>query len=588
MYLEKFIIKNFRGIENITLNFNKGLNVLIGENNAGKSAIIDALRVCLSYGNQRREIYISQSDFHIDKSAISEELNDIEFHLHFHIDVAAEVGWFNDLLSVAEDGTQDLQLHFKYYLDENDRVKYKVWGGRNEGQAIAPEVLFLIYHVYLDALRDAEQYLRPIRGNRLGQLYANIQIDPDHQTDQEKKRELAKKVRSAVDDDADWVGHVANGKEKINEHLKETSFTDKQQHVDISFLPFDFNKLVDNLKIQMPIYSDDLLNGDPSKQKHFELYQNGLGYNNLIYTATVLGDLKQRKALQAETYVALLIEEPEAHLHPQLQNIFFNYLNKLDTEQGFQIFISSHSPTITAKADLKSVIVLQNQANKIHALSLTKSGLTIDNQKYLHKFLDVTKSQLFFSNGVILVEGISEALLMPTFSRIVGEEYDIDKAGIELVNLNGVAFSHFANLFNSEDESKNLMTRCSLLTDDDTADEDDEITSRARIANELANKNLKVFLAERTFEFELFIAGNKNILLEIFAEMHPVSAAKIVDVADVKIHAAAFLQKVISNKAKSELAHRLVVKLSSDIAARNAFIVPAYIQNAIKYAVKGE
>lgn len=588
MYLEKFTVLNFRGIENLTLNFNKGLNVLIGENNAGKSTIIDALRVCLSYGNQRREIYISLSDFHIDKSAIREKMNDIEFHLHFHIDIAEEVGWFNDLLSVAEDGHQDLQLHFRYYLDKNNRVKYKVWGGTNEGQAIAPEVLFLIYHVYLDALRDAEQYLRPIRGNRLGQLYANIQIDPDHQTDQEKKSELAKKVRSAVDDDADWVGHVAKGKEKINEHLKETSFTDKQQRVDISFLPFDFNKLVDNLKIQMPIYSDELLDGNPSKQKHFELYQNGLGYNNLIYTATVLGDLKQRKILHAETYAALLIEEPEAHLHPQLQNLLFNYLNKLDTEQGFQIFISSHSPTITAKADLKSVIVLQNQANKIHALSITKSGLTADNQKYLHKFLDVTKSQMFFSKGVILVEGISEALLMPTFSRIVGEEYDIDKAGIELVNLNGVAFSHFANLFNSEDESKNLVTRCSLLTDDDTADEDDEITSRARIANELANKNLKVFLAERTFEFELFIAGNKNILLDIFAEMHPVSAAKIVEVDDIKTHAAAFLRKIISNKAKSELAHRLAVKLASDVAARNAFIVPEYIQNAIKYAVKGE
>jgi len=96
-------------------------------------------------------------------------------------------------LSVQEDSSQNLQLHFRYYLDENERVKYKIWGGSNEGQAIAPEVLFLIYHVHLDALRDAENYLRPIRGNRLGQLYANIQIDPDLETDKEKKRELAKK-----------------------------------------------------------------------------------------------------------------------------------------------------------------------------------------------------------------------------------------------------------------------------------------------------------------------------------------------------------------------------------------------------------
>ncbi|OCW94660.1 hypothetical protein A9168_06585 [Macellibacteroides sp. HH-ZS] len=590
MYIEKFIIKNFRGIADLALHFSKGLNVLIGENNSSKTAIIDALRICLSYGNQKRDIYISYPDFHIEKTEISDTLNDIEFHLHFKIEDPAEAGWFNDLLSVQEDGTQDLQLHFRYYLDEEERIRYKVWGGTNEGQAIAPEILFLLYHVHLDALRDAENHLRPIRGNRLGQLYANIQIDPNAETDKEKKKEIAKKVREAVDSDADWTQHIGKGKEKINEHLRETSFASKQQQVEILFLPFDFNRLVDNLKIQMPIYTDELLEGDSSKQKHFELYQNGLGYNNLIYTATVLGDLKQRKELNKESYAALLIEEPEAHLHPQLQNLFFKYLNKLDTEQGFQIFISSHSPTITAKSDLKSVVVLQNQDNKVSALSLDKSGLSGDNRKYLHKFLDVTKSQLFFSNGVILVEGISESLLLPIFSKIMGEngKYDIENAGVELVNLNGVAFSHFANLFNNDDDNKNLKTRCSLITDDDRDKETDEIASRAKAASELERKNLKVFLAEQTFEFELFIAGNKDILIEIFREMHPVAASRIIENADVKIHAANFLEKVISNKAKSELAHRLTVKLASDENVRNTFVVPAYLQNAIKYATKGE
>lgn len=165
MYLEKFVIKNFRGIEDATIHFCPGLNVLIGENNSGKTSVIDALRLCLGYGNQRRDIYVTLADFHIDKRVISNERRNIEFHLHFHITVPEEVGWFNDLLSIQEGGEQNLQLHFKYYLDENERVRYNVWGGSNEGQAIAPEVLFLLYHVHLDALRDAENYLRPVALN---------------------------------------------------------------------------------------------------------------------------------------------------------------------------------------------------------------------------------------------------------------------------------------------------------------------------------------------------------------------------------------------------------------------------------------
>lgn len=164
----------------------------------------------------------------------------------------------------------------------------------------------------------------------------------------------------------------------MNEHLDELSIKGKEQTVEIDFLPWEFRKIVESLRIQMPVFSKSVLENEDD-QRYFELSQNGLGYNNLIYIATVLGDLKRKKELEKEAYIALLIEEPEAHLHPQLQNIFFNYLNKLN-KSGFQIFVTSHSPTITAKADLDSLIVLQEQEDKIFALSIKKTNLDDSNK----------------------------------------------------------------------------------------------------------------------------------------------------------------------------------------------------------------
>jgi putative ATP-dependent endonuclease of OLD family len=582
VFLKKVKIKNFRCIKDATIEFNKGVNILIGENNSGKTTIIDALRLCLSYGKQQRDIWVSLNDFYIDKNDPEYVLADISFDLYFEIEEEVETGIYFDFLSLGEDNTYELQLHFRYYIEDRKgikKVRYRVWGGDNEGQPITPNVLELIYFVYLDALRDAVSHLRPVKGNRLGELYSKLV------NDEEKQEALSGKVRKVLTDDAEWNTLIQQGEDKVNEHLKETTISGKEQFVEIDFLPFEFRKIVDNLRIQTPVYNKEILDNG-NKQRYFELYQNGLGYNNLIYISTVLGDLKRQKELEKEAYVALLIEEPEAHLHPQLQNIFFNYLNKLN-EIGFQIFISSHSPTITAKADLDSLIVLQEQENKITSLSIKRSNLNDINKIFLKKFLDVTKCQLFFANGVILVEGISEALLLPIFSEIVGADYSIEKKGIELVNLNGVAFEHFGRLFNSDNEEIRLNCRCAILTDDDRTD--GNISSRANKAKELEKGLLKVFLAQNTFEVELFKAGNnRHLMLDIFKEMHLISADRIEEGVSLEEHAENFLKKVNSSKAKSELAHRLAIKLENNAELRNIFTVPDYIRDAIKWVVKGE
>ena len=165
--------------------------------------------------------------------------------------------------------------------------------------------------------------------------------------------------------------------------------------------------------MQLPV---DFNRSDEEKQIFFNLNQNDLGYNNLIYASTIFGDIIQRKEVFEEDYNLLLIEEPEAHLHPQLENTFFKYLQKLEETNEFQIIVSSHSPTITAKTKLDNVIVMNNNNNNIFATPLKDTLLKDEDRIFLKKFLDVTKSQLFFAKGVILVEGISETLLLPVFA----------------------------------------------------------------------------------------------------------------------------------------------------------------------------
>ncbi len=584
MYIKELKINRFRSIKELSLDFNKGLNILIGENNAGKTAIIDALRLCLGYGSIRRDIYFSKEcDFYINKSDPKDAKNETIFDLHFEIEDDLEPVIYRELLAIDENDKADLQLHLKYYLDEKNKLKYKVWGGTNEGQQISTEILQLINYVHLDALRDAEQFLKPFRDSKLARLYGDTQSHTEAE-----KQALATEVRTVLKGDK-WKDFITKGKEKVNEHLGRTTFLDKKQEIEVTFSGLEFGDILNNLHVQLPFFSEEVLKLDPSnEQKYLSIWQNGLGYNNLIYIATVLGDIKQKKEIEPEAYFSLLIEEPEAHLHPQLQDLFFNYLNELATDKDFQIFVSSHSPTITAKADLNSINVLQHQAGEISALSLRNSDLDEANKKFLHKFLDVTKSQLFFANSVIFVEGISEALLLPVFSRKMGADYDVEKAGCEIVNINGIAFEHFAKLYNSAKPEKGLKNRCSIITDDDRTKDDDDGSPRATKIKAMENNLLKVFVGAVTFEYELFLASdfNRQILLEIYKEFHPKTTITVD--ADIPTYAKNFAKKVADQQGKSELAHRLSIRLEEDAGALTNFVIPTYIQDAIKYAVKNE
>lgn len=579
MHITTIKIKNFRAIENLELNLNKGLNVLIGENNTGKTSIIDLLRLVFDKGNYPKEIYWKETDFRVNNS--SDEFNPIEFDIQFKPDNEKESFCFNELHIVEyETGNKVdfLEIHGKISLIKTKgetKIKKEYWGGKDKENRVPWEIWDELNYTYLSPLRDVTRDLKPNNNNLLSKLFLNISELKEGDDYKENMSEIIKKNF----DNEKWEELLEEGKEKITTHLKQLNFIDNYQDINIAFSSFEFEDIIKKLILQLPV---DFNRSDEEKQIFFNLNQNGLGYNNLIYASTIFGDIIQRKEVFEEDYNLLLIEEPEAHLHPQLENTFFKYLQKLEETNEFQIIVSSHSPTITAKTKLDNVIVMNNNNNNIFATPLKDTLLKDEDRIFLKKFLDVTKSQLFFAKGVILVEGISETLLLPVFARLMGDEYDLDKHGIEVIET-GISFQRYSGLFNSDDPSRRLNFRCSVITDDDR----DKNLSDGRLNNlkDMSKNNFQVFIGQQTLEWELFNSNlSSSIIPTVFDSVHSRIRNNLSKQGE-KFNPTILAKKLSENKTKSEFAFNLAEYLENHPDEAKEFIIPNYIKDAIYFVI---
>lgn len=356
------------------------------------------------------------------------------------------------------------------------------------------------------------------------------------------------------------------------------------------------------------------------KNNRTEVSRNGLGYNNILHMASSLGDLQERPI--DEEISVLLVEEPEAHLHPQLLDLVFEFFKKADKESKIQIFITSHSPSLVAKADIDSVHIIYAK-NEKNVITSIKNTVLNENEKLdLKRYLDVTKSQMFFARRIIFVEGISEAILINEFAKLL--EKPLDKYSVEIVNINGVAFEPFAKLFMCEEGKERLRIPCTIISDNDKCTNNDdpyhikkeervyskidveilidklehgEISHRAKKLLTYDCKEISVKLAEKTLEFELAkIKENVPLLLEILKEEHPEISKDIekrtcqkkkdgTDNAEYETNEKIALRIWIAiQDCKGSFAQRLANEINKIITNQRQdiqFKVPSYISEAI-------
>ena len=460
MYLSKIRVSNYKGIRDLEVSFSSDINVIVGENGCGKTTLIDAIRLLYSLGEQQKTIYVNPEDFYRGSDAI-------QISYEFRGLSLQQKGTFYQYLVLGDQEAQDYaKICLRYRLDK-ERVVFNYFTGEIEGQKADHETFRLFVHYYLGALRDSTRDLLSNRSNILGRLLQRLVTRNQTQSSYESVMQNANSQLLTLPE-------VKKAESSINANLVEIFRKSVQNQIGLQVAEAKVDTILNIIRPYLP-HDRTSLQGEG-----FSLRQNSLGFNNLIYAATILGDINERQQDDPISHSCLLIEEPEAHLHPQLQQSLFAFLRDTNAKENSQLFVTTHSPTLTSRVPLSNLIVMSLRGPAIN-IDKCFDGLdpvTIivddedsyadrpqDRKRQLERYLDVTRSQLFFGKGVLFVEGISEELLIPAFARVLG--FRLEDYKIELVNVHGTSFYPFLSLFNAADELKRLSVPVSIVTDDD-------------------------------------------------------------------------------------------------------------------------
>lgn len=513
MYLKNLKIWNFRSIGSkddqqpgLEIDFDPHLNLLIGANDSGKTAIIDAIRYCLgtiTYDSIRVDI----EDFYQNPQT-KDRANELKIECTFDGFTDEEAGQFLEWINIFNDkNTNQIIKELKVWFtatNRNNRIISNLKAGiDDEGQFIDGGARDLLRVTYLKPLRDAENELSPGYHSRLYQILRSHPVfekkDVKEKHPLEKYFEQANKFTLDFFDnekleknlDLDITGEELTGKVIKDSFKSQTqSFLEKgdERTPEIKITPAELNAILRKLELSL------------------EDNKAGLGTLNLLYMATELINLRR------ERYLGLrlaLIEELEAHLHPQAQ---LRVLKSLLTDENsnVQYILTTHSTQLGSSIPLKYIKLCFN--SHVYSLDSSSTALSENDYQFLERFLDATKANLFFAKGVMIVEGDAENILIPTLAELLGRP--LYKYGVSIVNVGSKALLRYANIFKRKDGNA-LPIKVAVVTDlDNKIDENGQIVAQegntSKRQEDIQNKynsndgNVRAFISPlKTLEFDI-------------------------------------------------------------------------------------
>lgn len=439
--LKLYNFRKFKSDENkpgLSVFFHKGLNALIGENDSGKTAVIDAIKlVLLTQSNEF--IHPVDDDFYMDSNGESADKFRIECLLEDFSENEAKN--FIEYLNIRKEGSKiqySMHLFYKAWKEKNRIFSELRVGDPIDGVSMDGRARELLKIVYLRPLRDAEREMSSGRNSRISQILLGHPLFT-----KQDNHELIGILKNANSEIEKYFSED-DGKAILN-NIKNTliSFNESDSTTDARFETSDYHlkSILESLSLTV---SD---------------IHPGLGELNLLFMAAELLLLKHDDNGGLKL---ALIEELEAHLHPQAQLRLIRYLQKEYNESRAQVIISTHSTILASKINLKNVILLKNGLG--YDLSFGKTGLEKGDYLFLQRFLDTSKSNLFFAKGIIMVEGDAENILIPTLAEIIG--FPLEKYGVSIVNVGSTAFLRYSKILIRADHTS-IQIPVSIVTDCD-------------------------------------------------------------------------------------------------------------------------
>ena len=604
MRLSRITIRNFRNFKSLDVKLGAHA-VVLGENKVGKTNLLFALRLILdpSLPDSSRRLRLDDFWDGLPRPLKKEDVIEISVEFRDFVNSENLLAVLADHLVKPDPMVSRITYRFQPVADLEEAPRseadyeFVIFGGNRPDNNVGYDLRRWMPMDLFPALRDAESDLARWSRSPLRPLLdrAARTVDPDDM------KTIAEEVHKTTSKMAS-LPELKTVVSEVNQQLT-TMVGDKHAvETALGFAPTDPERLLRALQLMI----------DGGKRG---IAEASLGSANVLYLA--LKELEHRYLVEEgeRQHTFLAIEEPEAHLHPHLQRLIYrNYLRVRgeheETPEVRSIFLTTHSPNVASVAPLSNVVLLRTVPGEGHTIgkSLYSVKLGKREREDIERYIDVTRGELFFSKGVILVEGDAERFLLPTLAKLHDPAMDFDVLGISVCSIAGTNFGPYVQLLGPA----GLDIPVVVLTDCDpqgqTASQEDAETGDSYGENRIVNQIMKhllllseeewkelsfedvlaksgdsgVFMNNFTFEVDLFKAGTEDAFAEAIKQltdnkkMHKRfdDLATNPDTLDPK----QFL-KDIESLGKGRVAQRL----ASIFLAKGADVCPPYIKSALDY-----